>query len=151
MSRIGGIIRNATHIRVVNPLAGDNFTVAASLTQSWGRELFLVLTRQFKNSHIGCPQAALRSRPPNSHRKQRLHQIDSANCQFSPVGRGCLWAAAVFSQCSASTDIYASIAITYLCEDSYSCRVIKQRGQVRESLPEFHQNICFLFCIGLQL
>jgi hypothetical protein len=125
MSRIGGIIRNATHIPVVNPLAGDNFTVAASLTQSWGRELFLVLTRQFKDSHIGCPQTALRSRPPNSHRRERLHQIDSANCQFRSVARAVFMGGCCFSQCSASTDRYASVAITYLCEDPYSCRVIK--------------------------
>jgi len=64
------------HVQVFDYLAGDNFTVAASLTQSSGKKLFLYLTRQFKNSHLGSLQVALKSHPPISH-PYRLHQIAS--------------------------------------------------------------------------
>jgi len=52
-------------------------------------------------------------------------------------------AAAPLSRCSASPGGYATVASTYQREGVF-LSVSEQRGRVRELLPEYHRNICFL-------
>src|SRR5215469_7260925 len=102
MSGIRGSIRNAAHVPRGFLLAVIS-RLRLPLTQPSEKELFLVVTRQFKNS----------------------------TRQLRVVWHECSWPTAFSSECSASTGRYASVAITYPCEDRYPCRVIEQRGEVR--------------------